>query len=177
MDRRRTPPRHHPQPMPDLQLIRCCDRPTFSVGRRTSADTLKITRLDRLSRSVLHLVTLGPELRDRGVGLHIIEHGIGTETVEGRAMFGMLRVLAELRRELIVATTEEDRREDLTLDSPCPARPCPARRGGYFAGGYIKDFLAEHDARLGRRRGPRSPRKHPAECRRVRSWRYCAPGP
>jgi DNA invertase Pin-like site-specific DNA recombinase len=34
-------------------------------------DTLKITRLDRLGRSVLHLVTLGAELRERGVGLHV----------------------------------------------------------------------------------------------------------
>jgi DNA invertase Pin-like site-specific DNA recombinase len=68
-------------------------------------DTLKVTRLDRLSRSVLHLVTLGAELRDRGVGLHVIEQGIDTETAEGRAMFGMLSVLAELQRELIVANT------------------------------------------------------------------------
>jgi DNA invertase Pin-like site-specific DNA recombinase len=36
-------------------------------------DTLKITRLDRLGRSVLHLVTLGAELRERGVGLHVTE--------------------------------------------------------------------------------------------------------
>ncbi|MCA1680450.1 MAG: recombinase family protein [Actinobacteria bacterium] len=49
-------------------------------------DTLKITRLDRLGRSVLHLVTLGAKLRDRGVGLHVIEQGIGTATAEGRAM-------------------------------------------------------------------------------------------
>ncbi|MFJ9909078.1 recombinase family protein [Streptomyces sp. NPDC101152] len=39
-------------------------------------DTLKVTRLDRLSRSVLHLVTLGAELRERGIGLHVIEQGI-----------------------------------------------------------------------------------------------------
>lgn len=68
-------------------------------------DTLKITRLDRLSRSVLHLVTLGADLRERGIGLHVIEQGIDTSTVEGRAMFGMLSVLAELQRELIVANT------------------------------------------------------------------------
>jgi DNA invertase Pin-like site-specific DNA recombinase len=43
-------------------------------------DMLKITRLDRLGRSVLHLVTLGAELRDRGVGLHVIEQGIDTTT-------------------------------------------------------------------------------------------------
>ncbi|SFY43754.1 recombinase family protein [Streptomyces atratus] len=43
-------------------------------------DTLKVTRLDRLSRSVLHLVTLGADLRERGIGLHVIEQGIDTTT-------------------------------------------------------------------------------------------------
>ncbi|MGI5372691.1 recombinase family protein [Streptomyces sp. CA-251387] len=53
-------------------------------------DTLKMTGLDRLSRSVLHLVTLGADLRERGIGLHVIEQGIDTTAVEGRAMLGML---------------------------------------------------------------------------------------
>jgi len=68
-------------------------------------DTLTVTRLDRLSRSVLHLITLGAELRERGIGLHVIEQGIDTSTAEGRALFGMLSVLAELQRELIVVNT------------------------------------------------------------------------
>ncbi|GAA3416281.1 hypothetical protein GCM10018952_43910 [Streptosporangium vulgare] len=68
---------------------------------------MKVTRLDRLSRSVLHLVTLGAELREREVGLHVIEQGIDTATAEGRAMFGMLSVLAELQRELIIANTRD----------------------------------------------------------------------
>lgn len=70
-------------------------------------DTLKVTRLDRLGRSVLHLVNLGADLRERGVGLHVIEQGIDTSTPEGRAMFGMLVVLAELQRELILANTHD----------------------------------------------------------------------
>lgn len=70
-------------------------------------DTLVITRLDRLSRSVLHLVTLGAELRGRGVELKVTEQGIDTSTPEGRAMFGMLAVLAELQRELIIANTHD----------------------------------------------------------------------
>lgn len=45
-------------------------------------DTLKITRLDRLGRSVVHLVTLGAELRGRGVGLHVIEQGIDTRPLK-----------------------------------------------------------------------------------------------
>jgi DNA invertase Pin-like site-specific DNA recombinase len=56
-------------------------------------DTLKVTRFDRLSRSVLHLVTLGAGLREHGIGLHMIEQGIDTDTMEGHAMFGMLSVL------------------------------------------------------------------------------------
>ncbi|MGI8414161.1 MAG: recombinase family protein [Solirubrobacteraceae bacterium] len=84
-------------------------RPQLDIALRMlrDEDTLKITRLDRLGRSVLHLVTLGAELRDRGVGLHVIEQGIDTTTAEGRAMFGMLSVLAELQRELIVANTRD----------------------------------------------------------------------
>lgn len=72
-----------------------------------AGDTLVITRLDRLGRSVLHLVTLGAQLRERGIGLRVVEQGIDTATVEGRAMFGMLSVLAELQRELIVANTRD----------------------------------------------------------------------
>jgi len=70
-------------------------------------DVLVVTRLDRLGRSVLHLVTLGAQLRERGVGLKVVEQGIDTATAEGRAMFGMLSVLAELQRELIVANTRD----------------------------------------------------------------------
>ncbi|WP_205629723.1 recombinase family protein [Jiangella muralis] len=54
-----------------------------------------------------HLVNLGAELRDRGLGLHVIEQGIDTSTAEGRAMYGMLSVLAEYQRELIVANTND----------------------------------------------------------------------
>lgn len=72
-----------------------------------AGDTLSVTRLDRLGRSVQHLITLGTELRDRGIELHVVEQGIDTATIEGRAMFGMLSVLAEFQRELTVANTRE----------------------------------------------------------------------
>ena len=72
-----------------------------------SGDTLVATRLDRLGRSVLHLVQLGADLRERGIGLRVLEQGIDTSSAEGRAMFGMLSVLAELQRELIAANTRD----------------------------------------------------------------------
>lgn len=82
-------------------------RPEFDIilKRMRTGDTLKATRLDRISRSLLHLVVLGADLKERGIGLHIIEQGINTDTPEGRAMFGMLGVMAELQRELILANT------------------------------------------------------------------------
>ncbi len=70
-------------------------------------DVLVVTRLDRLGRSVLHLVQLGAQLRERGIGLRVLEQGIDTSTAEGRAMFGMLSVLAEFQRELISANTRD----------------------------------------------------------------------
>ncbi len=84
-------------------------RPEFDIlmQRLREGDTLKATRLDRISRSLLHLVTLGAEMKERGIGLHIIEQGIDTSTPEGRAMFGMLGVMAELQRELILANTAD----------------------------------------------------------------------
>ncbi|WP_405884041.1 MULTISPECIES: recombinase family protein [unclassified Streptomyces] len=39
--------------------------------------------------------------------LHVIEQGVDTSTMEGRAMLGMLSVLARPQRELIVANTND----------------------------------------------------------------------
>ena len=77
------------------------------LARLRGGDTLVITRLDRLGRSVLHLITLGAQLRERGIELKVLDEGIETSTAEGRAMFGMLSVLAEFQRELIVANTRD----------------------------------------------------------------------
>ncbi|MDV7090060.1 recombinase family protein [Rhodococcus opacus] len=75
--------------------------------RLRANDVLVINRLDRLGRSMLHLLTLGAYLRERGIGLKVLEQGIDTATAEGRAMLGMLSVLTEFQRELIVANTRD----------------------------------------------------------------------
>jgi DNA invertase Pin-like site-specific DNA recombinase len=77
------------------------------LERARGGDTLVVTRLDRLTRSVSQLVSLGAELRERGVGLRVLEQDIDTATVEGRAKFEMLSVLAELRGELLGSATRD----------------------------------------------------------------------
>jgi len=106
-------------------------RPQLDQALRNlrEGDTLIITRLDRLGRSVLHLVTLGASLRERGIGLKVLEQGIDTSTAEGRAMFGMLSVLAELQRELIVANTRDGLATARSVAEPAgAARNSPPRK-------------------------------------------------
>lgn len=95
-------------------------RATENLGR------FKVTRLDRLGRSLRHVVNIGADLQHRGIGLHVTEQGIDTDTAEGRAMFGMLSVLAEYQRELIIANT----RDGLAAARAGAACPAALRRSG-----------------------------------------------
>lgn len=84
-------------------------RPEWDKARAAlrEGDTLVCTRLDRLGRSMKNLVDLGEDLRQRGIGLKVIEQGIDTSTSEGKAMFGMFAVFAELQRDLIASNTRD----------------------------------------------------------------------
>jgi DNA invertase Pin-like site-specific DNA recombinase len=68
-----------------------------------SGDTLVVTRVDRLARSIRDLQDLVHELRERGVTLKATEQPIDTRTASGKAFLDMLGVFAEfetnLRRE------------------------------------------------------------------------------
>jgi DNA invertase Pin-like site-specific DNA recombinase len=57
--------------------------------------------VDRLGRSLQHLVAGLGDLHSAGVGLYLHKQGLDTSTPSGRAMFGMLSVFAEFEREMI----------------------------------------------------------------------------
>jgi hypothetical protein len=80
--------------------------PTCCCATSAAGTPRIVTRLGR-ARSVLHLVTLGAALPERGVEPRVLEQGIDTPTAEGRARFGTLSMLAELQRELTVANTRD----------------------------------------------------------------------
>jgi DNA invertase Pin-like site-specific DNA recombinase len=66
-------------------------------------DTLIVTRIDRLARSMKDLQDIVHELKTRGVALRATEQPINTGTAAGKAFLDMLGVFAEfetnLRRE------------------------------------------------------------------------------
>lgn len=73
-------------------------------------DTLVITKLDRLARSVSHLHQIVDQLTERGVGFKVLQQNIDTTTKEGRLMFSMLAALAEFENSLRSERCEEGRR-------------------------------------------------------------------
>jgi DNA invertase Pin-like site-specific DNA recombinase len=68
---------------------------------------LVITKLDRLGRSIAHLVQLAAELRRREIDLRVIDQGIDTATPGGRLFFHILAAIAEFERELIGERTRD----------------------------------------------------------------------
>jgi DNA invertase Pin-like site-specific DNA recombinase len=64
-------------------------------------DTVYIYKLDRLGRSLKHLLDIVAELAFWGVGLVSLTDAINTTSAQGRLVFNLLASLAEFERELI----------------------------------------------------------------------------
>jgi DNA invertase Pin-like site-specific DNA recombinase len=69
-------------------------------------DVLVIWKLDRLGRSLRHLVELAGTLMERGVGLRSLNDPIDTTTPQGRLAFNLFASLAEFERDLIRERTQ-----------------------------------------------------------------------
>lgn len=70
-------------------------------------DTLIVTRLDRLARSVLHLVEVLATLSKKGASLRILTMGIDTATPTGKLMLTVLGGIAEFEREIMLERQRE----------------------------------------------------------------------
>ena len=68
-------------------------------------DTLVVWKLDRLGRSVKHLVNLVGELHHQGIQFKSLTDAIDTGTPSGRFFFHVMASLAEMERELTVERT------------------------------------------------------------------------
>ncbi len=66
-----------------------------------SGDTLVVWRLDRLGRSLRHLVEVIGTLETRGVAFRSLRESIDTTTAAGRLQLHLFAALAEFERELI----------------------------------------------------------------------------
>ena len=81
---------------------RTADRPEFQacMNYLREGDTLIITRLDRLARSVVHLAQLAKRFQQESIDLLVVDQNIDTSTSTGRLMFNMLASIAEFENDL-----------------------------------------------------------------------------
>ena len=64
-------------------------------------DTLTVTRIDRLARSIADLSNIVRDLDAKGVALKATEQPIDTSTAAGKAFLGMLGVFAEFETNIL----------------------------------------------------------------------------
>jgi DNA invertase Pin-like site-specific DNA recombinase len=84
------------------------DRPELAkaMDYLREGDSLVVWRLDRLGRSLRHLLDTVTNLNDRGIGLVSLSESIDTSTSAGRLIMHVFASLAEFERELIIERTQ-----------------------------------------------------------------------
>ena len=70
-------------------------------------DVLIVTRLDRLARSVPHLLEILDRLTEKGASLRVLGMGIDTGTPTGKLMLTVLGGIAEFEREIMLERQRE----------------------------------------------------------------------
>jgi DNA invertase Pin-like site-specific DNA recombinase len=77
-----------------------------ALGYVRSGGTLVVWRLDRLGRSLPHLITTMTDLEERGIGFKSLTENIDTTTSGGKLIFHIFGALAEFERNLIKERTQ-----------------------------------------------------------------------
>src|SRR4051794_10334613 len=79
------------------------ERPGLTQGlsHLRPGDTLVVWRLDRLGRSLPHLIETVRQLQERGIGFRSLQEQLDTATSGGKLVFHVFGALAEFERDLI----------------------------------------------------------------------------
>lgn len=73
----------------------------LKAAARREFDVVAAWSVDRLGRSLQHLVALLEEIQAKGVDLYLHQQGLDTATPSGKALFQMCGVFAEFERAMI----------------------------------------------------------------------------
>jgi DNA invertase Pin-like site-specific DNA recombinase len=78
-----------------------------ALGYLREGDTLVVTKLDRLGRSLKKLLELVEAFKERGIHFQSLDDGIDTSTSVGNFFFQVIGAFSELERNLIVERTQK----------------------------------------------------------------------
>ena len=102
-----------------------------------------VWKLDRLGRSLLHLVQLVEEFKNKNVRFISVTQGVDTDSPTGKLMYSILSSIAEFERELIKERTKA-RVSKLKAQGKHLGRPSGSKdKGKRRRAGYIKRWLVE----------------------------------
>ncbi|MFA0553463.1 recombinase family protein [Vibrio lentus] len=85
----------------DREVLREC------IDYCRDGDTLVVTKLDRLARSVADLCKIQAELAEKGVELRIADMGLDTSTPQGKLMLNVFGSVAQFEREVMLERQRE----------------------------------------------------------------------
>ncbi len=80
---------------------------TEAIDYIREGDVLVVTKLDRLARSVAHLLEVLEVIADRGASLRVLSMGIDTSTATGKLMLTLLGGVAEFERAIMLERQRE----------------------------------------------------------------------
>ena len=83
------------------------DRPSFNMmlDILNAGDTVVVTRLDRIARSVLSGLELIEEVSKRGCSIHVLNLGLIDHSPTGKMILDILLAISEFDRNMIIERT------------------------------------------------------------------------
>jgi len=113
------------------------NRPGLSraLKRLSSDDVLVVWKLDRLGRSMRHLIELTTMFDDKGIGFRSLSDAIDTSTPGGKLYFHLMGAFAEFERNLISERTKAGmaaaKARGVKMGRPKKLIPSPPKRSDF----------------------------------------------
>jgi DNA invertase Pin-like site-specific DNA recombinase len=111
-----------------------------------AGDTFVVWRLDRLGRSLPHLIEVVTELKDRGVAFRSLTESIDTSTAAGELIFHVFGALAQFERSLIRERTRAGMDAAKTRGQHLGRRPSLTPTQAKHAAELIQSGKSEREA-------------------------------
>jgi len=99
--------------------------------RKGLFNTIVIYKLDRLGRSVKHLITICEELNNKNISLVVTSQNIDTGTASGKLLFHILGAVAEFEAQLISERTKQGLKRAKNVGKRGKDKK-PRKKSGYY---------------------------------------------
>ena len=109
-------------------------RPAFDEMLRdmrlVKFNTIMVTKLDRIGRSLQHILSLFDEFNRKGINFIAITQHLDTTTAAGKLQMQIVGAFAEFERNLISERTKEGMRKAVNVGKRGPDKKPRLKRGG-----------------------------------------------